>query len=889
MPETKLKPLYIGKSISDLKVLYNVDEFIKGKKATMYKLLNEQQKIEAEQLVEEEREAMEELKRKQVNLEKPTEDTSLVNGMPGANDVSISSRQLYSLLNEKKMNILILDSRPATCYAESRMTVGNCINVPEKIVEAGRSAAALEKSLPPESKLAWGKRKDADLVVLLDWFTTEKSHQPGTNLYTLKSILIKWDPDIIYKSAPLILEGGYEEWLLKYPMLTTNSQVKPPHNPGLSEMDDLLDDVEYPNLMDASQPVIDRASKPPSCASGSLTADSMNSVQVVTQDSVSEVHSKVFSSSSDRTSSIVRPSVDRGSKAAALQTYKERSEAVTELLRAKGLAIKSQVMEESKLEADKEWEVLRISKEKEAEEERTKLLQNREEELLLSISKLEENLQAEEIEKQLLKDKLEHSKQLEEAAEKAQSQKKEAEAKEEDVKQLVKEQEGRKASEERQRMKDAEQTKKLEEEKQKERESQEHEKGTYYTQLKNDEPSRSGIMKRSHSSPNIAQLVEDLDVGVKHKPPQFDRKIKPLQKPQPSEINAARQRDFSAVYGNKGHGITGLKNLGNTCYMNSIIQCINNTTPLVRYFCLGDYHEDVNHHNNSTQGEVAEEVAAVVRALWSGEFRSITCRDLKRVVGQHRKQFQGYEQQDSHEFFTILMDWLHEDLNKRSRKSPLKETSNDNLSPADQAWDKFRRCNVSLIRNLFYGQQKSTVRCCKCSEESETYEAFSDLSLPLPSSSNKCSLNECIKLYLYGEKISGWNCPSCKEKRDAIKKFDIQKLPPILVIHLNRFYHDGWWRKRQTYVDFPFHLDMSQFTLVPGQRYVSYDLYGISNHYGTMEGGHYTAYCKNAEYGKWYKFDDHEVSEISNNSVRSGAAYILFYSSVEYKVPGNSS
>jgi ubiquitin C-terminal hydrolase len=77
---------------------------------------------------------------------------------------------------------------------------------------------------------------------------------------------------------------------------------------------------------------------------------------------------------------------------------------------------------------------------------------------------------------------------------------------------------------------------------------------------------------------------------------------------------------------------------------------------------------------------------------------------------------------------------------QRSRKSPLKEISNDNLSPADQAWEKFRRCNESLIRSLLYGQQKSTVRCCKCGEESVTFEAFSDLSLPLPSSSNKCSL-----------------------------------------------------------------------------------------------------------------------------------------------------
>jgi hypothetical protein len=88
---------------------------------------------------------------------------------------------------------------------------------------------------------------------------------------------------------------------------------------------------------------------------------------------------------------------------------------------------------------------------------------------------------------------------------------------------------------------------------------------------------------------------------------------------------------------------------------------------------------------------------------------------------------------------------------QRSRKSPLKEISNNNLSPAEKAWDKFQTSNQSLIRSLFYGQQKSTVRCCKCREESVTYEAFSDLSLPLPSATNKCSLSvsfqELIPLY----------------------------------------------------------------------------------------------------------------------------------------------
>ena len=68
-------------------------------------------------------------------------------------------------------------------------------------------------------------------------------------------------------------------------------------------------------------------------------------------------------------------------------------------------------------------------------------------------------------------------------------------------------------------------------------------------------------------------------------------------------------------------------------------------------------------------------------------------------------------------------------------------------------------------------------------------------------------------------------------------------------------------------------------------RYTHFNLYAVSNHYGTMNGGHYTAYCKNAEYNKWFKFDDQDVMEISGNEVRSSAAYILFYTAIDYQAP----
>lgn len=105
-------------------------------------------------------------------------------------------------------------------------------------------------------------------------------------------------------------------------------------------------------------------------------------------------------------------------------------------------------------------------------------------------------------------------------------------------------------------------------------------------------------------------------------------------------------------------------------------------------------------------------------------------------------------------------------------------------------------------------------------------------------------------MYFNGERVSGWSCPTCKAPRDAIKKLDISKLPPVLVIHMKRFYADSYsnstFRKKTIYVDFPL-TDMTMLPYVARSEKNSgsnskhtYKLYAVSNHYGTMESGHYT-------------------------------------------------
>jgi len=144
-------------------------------------------------------------------------------------------------------------------------------------------------------------------------------------------------------------------------------------------------------------------------------------------------------------------------------------------------------------------------------------------------------------------------------------------------------------------------------------------------------------------------------------------------------------------------------------------------------------------------------------------------------------------------------------------------------------------------------------------------------------------LESCINLFTTQEKLSAtdtWYCSTCKEHREALKKFDIWKLPRILVIHLKRFQFSRTWREKiETLVEYPVEgLDLTHYVKGPDKdKPQIYDLYGVSNHSGGMGFGHYTAYAKNKREGKWYKFNDSFVSDASEKDVVSKEAYLLFY------------
>lgn len=185
-------------------------------------------------------------------------------------------------------------------------------------------------------------------------------------------------------------------------------------------------------------------------------------------------------------------------------------------------------------------------------------------------------------------------------------------------------------------------------------------------------------------------------------------------------------------------GVIGLQNIGNTCFMNSVLQCLLHCRPLCEYFQSGRYKEEINESNPlGSGGKLVNEFARLVERFWlSPSDRVVTPRDLKWVIGQHAPMFVGYQQQDSQELVTFLLDGLHEDLNLVKNK-PYTEAIEANDRPdalvASLCWDQHLLRNKSVIVDIFQGQYKSRLRCPHCSKSSVTFDPFMYLSLPIPS------------------------------------------------------------------------------------------------------------------------------------------------------------
>jgi len=375
-------------------------------------------------------------------------------------------------------------------------------------------------------------------------------------------------------------------------------------------------------------------------------------------------------------------------------------------------------------------------------------------------------------------------------------------------------------------------------------------------------------------------------------------------------------------------GAVGLRNLGNTCFFSSALQCLLHTRPLAEYFLLGRDESErklvAQIVKKAPKGmprtlgasvRTAEAFAELVRTAWGANGSTggavLSPSHLKASLALVNRRFESYDQQDAQECLSYLLDALHEGLN---RAAPGRYTpSTSNPAPpvvkiddrpgrpipelAAEYWYSHLCRNQSVIVDAFQAQLQSTLTCLSCGTQSTTFDPYLYLSLPLRDNRGGIcsSVQEALETFTDVEVLpqkEGWRCPSCKVPRAAKKQFSIWSLPNVLIVHLKRFTNS--WRKLDNFVDFPMVWDLSAHvkgtSAIPQSNVM--ELYGVVNHYGSMSGGHYTAFCRapnrnrvdSSDSDLWTYFDDsHSKQGYSETHVRSSAAYLLFY---RRKVPG---
>ena len=334
-------------------------------------------------------------------------------------------------------------------------------------------------------------------------------------------------------------------------------------------------------------------------------------------------------------------------------------------------------------------------------------------------------------------------------------------------------------------------------------------------------------------------------------------------------------------------GLCGLKNYGNTCYINSITQCLNNNRSFINYFLTNAYKED---YNDTTDMDLVEKYINIIKSLYKENAVADPhdyLLEIKRIASHDPcyKELIGYGQADSQEFLQFLLEKLHEQLKYKVNMVQTGEIKND----VDRlAMDAFKVLNThfkngySKIIEEFYGLEYSKISSSTDKKYiSETFSPFSTLAVEIPENLNNQELNlyQCLDKYTVVEKniTHKQHNPVVENKYD--KQLQFWSLPDTLIILIKRY--DNFMNKKNNLIDFPItNLNMLKYSIGYDNNKNVYDLFAISNHSGEVNGGHYWCYGKNSD-GNWYNFNDTNITSIKPSDLITSNAYCLFYKKIK--------
>ncbi|KAJ3704702.1 hypothetical protein LUZ61_008407 [Rhynchospora tenuis] len=362
-----------------------------------------------------------------------------------------------------------------------------------------------------------------------------------------------------------------------------------------------------------------------------------------------------------------------------------------------------------------------------------------------------------------------------------------------------------------------------------------------------------------------------------------------------------------------GVPLRGLNNMGNTCFLNSVLQALLHAPPL-RNFFLSDRHNRflcARRPRNAKDICLVCDLDQIYSAVFSGDRTPFTPAKFLYSWWRISSDLASYEQQDAHEFFISVLDRIH-----------------DNLVEDQQNSNNNAQGDCCIAHRVFSGILRSDVTCTYCGFTSTTYDPCIDLSLDLDPThitrhnarngeketkqkhnknrSPPTTLMRCLQKFTRPERLDNeqkFYCQKCKERRESLKQMSIRKLPLVLCFHVKRFEHSTMkktLRKIDSCLQFPFSLDMAPYlsSSVLRSRYGNrllpaildnggsevgissgasseFEIFAVVTHSGRLDAGHYVTYLRINN--SWYKCDDAWVVKVEESTVRESQAYMLFY------------